>query len=403
LTTLAPTNLRDFPPVEKNIEIPDTLSQSLMAKHDGCPRSAYLSRKYKGGKGSIEAHRGTALHETLERAQNEMIEEGETVTHGEIVRAAAEAVMSERTDLVLPASEQDHIRAMAWNWGESSYGTIDPETIIGIEVPMEVEIAGWRCTSRIDRLEVANNNLYVYDWKSGWPGKKEDTTHSFQGKWYAISLLFGHRVWPDDPAAEPVNLGSGIEAVWFYEVFPRRRRRDDNGEETKELVTLEGCWDRTELFEFKASVERNVAAFEKSLETGVWPAMEGSWCDWCPASAECPIPPHLRQVQHIETPADAEDAFLQALSLEREKARYQSALRAWFKENGPVHVGGYAFDATVQQAREVKDWDALEMALVEAVEAHEPFNREDHIRAKTSTKYGKRKLTKEEMHDADQG
>ena len=402
MTTLAPTDLRNFPPVSENIEVPDTLSQSLMSNFDNCPRSAYLLRKYRYGKSSIEMDRGSVLHDALEQAQNLMIEQGEPTTHGEIVREIAEGVMRERTDLVLPAREQDHVRAMAWNWGESSHATIDPETIIGIEVPMEVEIAGWRCTSRIDRLEVANNNLYVFDWKSGWPGRKEDTAQSFQGKWYAMSLLFGCCVWPDDPNVEPVSLGGGIEAVWFYEVFPRRRRRDDDGNETNELIVLEGCWDRTELFEFKSSIERNIAAFERSLETGEWAARDGSWCDYCPAQTECPIPAHLRQVEHIETPEDAQDAFSQALALEREKRRYQDALRAWFKEHGPVEAGDYLFDAKVQESREVKDWDELEQAVEAAAHGGGPFVQSDHIRVKASTKYGKRKKTEEER-DASQG
>jgi len=387
--TLAATNLRDFPPVEENIERPDTLSQTLLAKHDRCPRSAYLSRKYKTG--SIEMDRGIALHETLERCEKLMLEREEWTIPGDVAKDMAEAVMSERTDLVLPATEQDRIRAMAWNWAESGQGTLDPETLVGIELPLRLQTAGFPLTCRLDRVEVVNQTLYVFDYKSGWPGRREDTKESFQGKFYGAALLFGERYWPDEPERDPMHLGSGIDHVWLYEVFPRRR-----DEETKELIVLEADWSRTELFEFKSSLERNVERFAASLVTGDWPARDGSWCGQCPAPAECPIPSHLRDVEQIASADEAQALFSRKLAHEREGRRMQTGLREWMKVEGPIYVGDYAFDASISEGQEVKDWPTLEHAIYQSIELGAPFQRDDHIRTKVSTKYAKRKLTEEE-------
>lgn len=384
--TLAPINLRDFPPVEQNITRPETLSQTLMGKHDNCPRSAYLSRKYRGGTGSIEMDRGIALHDSLERCQNLMIETGESTIPGEVARDIAESVMAERTELVLPTREQDRVRAMAWNWAESSFGTIDPNTILGVEIPMHIDLGGFKCTCRVDRAAVASRTLYVDDWKSGFPGSREEVQQSFQGKFYGMVLLFGV------VSETGLNLGAGINDVWFYEVFPRRRKDDGT------LVALEAVWSREELFEFKGSLERNIEAFASSLETGLWPARDGSWCSYCPARSECPIPAHLRQVEEINTVADAEDAFSHLLALDEEKRRYQTGLRGWVKENSAVFLGDYAFDAISVESHEVVDWAKLEYALYQSQELGVPFRKEDHVRLKQGTKFSKRKLTEEERH-----
>lgn len=389
MTAITALNLRDFPPVEENIERPETLSQTLLAKHDKCPRSAYLSRRYKTG--SIEMDRGIALHETLERCEKLMSEREEWTIPGDVAKDMAEAVMSERSGLVLPAVEQDRVRAMAWNWAESRYGTIDPETLVGIELPLRLELAGFVLTCRLDRVEVANQTLYLPDYKSGWPGRREDTQSSFQGQFYGVASLFGERYWPDDPTREPVTIGTGIDYVCFEEVFPRRR--DD---ETGELIVLEGHWSRTELFEFKSSLERNVERFAASLITGDWPARDGSWCGQCPAPTECPIPEHLREVEQITSEEEAQAVFSRKLAHEREGRGMQTGLREWMKEHGPIFVGDYAFDAAISEGQEVKDWPSLELALYQSLELGVPFKRDDHIRAKVSTKYAKRKLTEEE-------
>lgn len=381
---VATQDYRSFPPVEENIERPETLSQTLLSKHDKCPRSAYLMRKYRTG--SVEMDRGTAAHDVFERLTNLSLSEGEPVIPGDVGRAEADAVMTERTDLVLPAAEQDAVRAMAWNWCEGM--TVDPETFIGAEVPLEIEIGGWLVTCRIDLVEGQGSTIYIHDYKTGLNiRKREEIQRGFQGKLYALTVLFGqHR-------ETGLNLGAGINDVWFYETYPRYRDKESGG-----LIKKEGVWTRTELAEFRVSLERNIERFAESLETGDWPARDGSWCSECPAQTECPIPAHLRSVEQITSVSEAEDAFSHKMALEREARRLQTGLRGFVKDHGqPIFVGDYAFDAAVSQSKEVIDWDELIVGLTRTSELGAPFEINDHIRIKQSTKFGKRKKTEEEI------
>lgn len=384
MTTLAPMDLRDFPPVEANIDRPETLSQTLLAKHNNCPRSAYLSRKYRGGTGSHQMDRGIAVHETLERATNMMIEMQEPVIPGEMCRELADAVMAEHPELVLSTYEQDAARLMAWNWAEAT--VLDLDTIIGTEIPLEMEVGGFKLTCRIDRAHVYGTGLFLYDYKTSLNiRKREEVQRGFQGQFYGLAALNGVR---QDTG---LSIGAGITDVWFYEAYPRYRDKESGA-----LVAPEGVWSRSELGEFRVSLERNVAAFERSLETGDWPARDGSWCSECPAAAECPIPEHLRSVPSVDSLSAAEDAFSHKLALERENRRLQDGLRGWVKENGPIFVGDYAFDVTQTQSKSVKDWPTLEAAIQKSVLFGEPFKAEEHITLKQATKFAKRKITEEE-------
>lgn len=384
---VAAENLRDFPPVEENIERPDSLRQSLLKKHDCCPRSAYLMRRYETA--SIPMDRGTAFHQTVERAIELMMEQGEPKIPGEVARELADAVMAERTDLVLPTREQDAVRLMAWNWAEGFL--LDPKAVVGVEVPVELEVGGFTLTGTIDLLEAHGQTLYIHDWKTSLNiRKREEVQRGFQGQFYGLACLEGVH------AETKLPLGTGINDVWFYETYPRYRDKDSGA-----LVAKEGSWTRSELHEFRISLERNVTVFERALETGDWPARSGSWCAECPAPTECPIPERLRQLDSIGSVAEAEAMFEKKIALERDSRRVQSSLRGWADPNGPIYAGDYAFDGQDQQTNEVKDWDLLDLAINRSAEFGVPFKREDHIRPKRSVRFAKRKLTPEELEERD--
>jgi len=385
--TVATQDYRSFPSVGENIERPDTLSQTLLAKHDKCPRSAYLMRKYRTG--SVEMDRGTAFHEVAERLTRLVLEQEEATIPGDVCRAESEEVMRDRTDLVLPADEQDAVRAMAWNWGEGM--AIDPQTVIGVEVPLEIEVGGFVVTCKLDLLEAIGSSIHIHDYKTGLNiRRREEIQRGFQGKLYGLAVLFGvHR-------ETGLNLGAGINDVWFYETYPRYRDKESGG-----LIKKEGVWTRTELAEFRIALERNIERFAESLQTGDWPARDGSWCSECPAPTECPIPAHLRSVEQITSVSEAEDTFSLKMALERESRRLQAGLRGWVqKTEQPIYVGDYAFDATVTQGNEVRDWDEFLTAVMQTVDYGAPLDVTDHIRPKRSAKFAKRKKTEEEIDAA---
>lgn len=376
--TATTLDLRDFPPVEENIDTPDTLRQSLLARHNVCPRSAYLTQTLRTS--SIPMDRGTAFHAFVERAIKTLEKTGEVQMPGAIAAELADAVMAEEKDLVLPTEEQDAVRLMAHNWAESF--VLDWNSIVGVEVPLTMQINGWDLTCRIDLIEAAQNTLYIRDWKTSLAIRKsEDVQRGFQGMFYALACLEGVTS-TDDPLTDHKHFGAGINDVWFYEVYPRYRTEEGP------LIAKEGVWSRVELAEFKVSLERNVAAFEESLETGKWPARDGSHCSQCPAPNLCPIPEHLRSVPEITTEEQAQDAFSRKMAIDREGRRLQTGMREWVKENGAIYVGDLAFDASLTQSRSV-NWDA--------VEPGKPLS-DDAVQIKPSTKFAKRKQTEEEIN-----
>jgi PD-(D/E)XK nuclease superfamily len=384
---LTATDLRNFPAVADNIERPDTLSQTLLGKHDSCPRSAYLSRKYETS--SIAMDRGTAFHLVAERATEMMLEAGEQTMPGEVAKELADAVMAEHPELVLPTESQDAVRLMAWNWAEGT--VLDPSALIGVELRIRFEVGGFALTCRIDRAEVFDSTLHLHDYKTSLNmRKREDVQRGFQGQFYALAALRGEVV-PEDETLEPFAIGSGINDVWFWETYPRYRDEDSG-----QLIAKDGSWTRPELHEFATSLERNVEIFESSLESGEWPARDGSWCSQCAAPAECPIPEHLRAVEEVTSPEHASDLFSLKLAHERHGRRMQATLRGWAKENGPVFQGDYVFDGQLQRSKEVVDWGALLHAIYQSTELGVPLKLDDHIRVKESTMFGKRKLTEEE-------
>ena len=127
-------NLRDFPPVDENIDPPDSLRQSLLARHNNCPRSAYLSQRVETA--SHQMDRGTAFHRFAEQAVKDLLDAEESTMPGDVARALADAVMAESHDLVLTTEEQDAVRLMAWNWAEAT--AFDPTTHVGTEIPLEI-------------------------------------------------------------------------------------------------------------------------------------------------------------------------------------------------------------------------------------------------------------------------
>jgi RecB family exonuclease len=385
VTTLAPTNLRETLPVEKNVERPKTLRQTRLARFDNCPHSLFLDLKYKGGPASIATDRGSAFHLFMQKATELMIEQGEPTMPAEMGRELADAVMAENLDFVLPTAEQDAIRLMAWNWASAT--VIDLDAIVGVEVPLEMELGGFTVTGRIDRVEAFDSILVLRDAKTSLNIRKsEDVQRGFQGMLYGLLALEGAQ------RETGLRLGAGITDIQFIEEYPRYR--SDEGP----LIQREGLWNRTELLaEFKFSLERNLAALERSFETGEWPARDGSWCSICPAQSECPLPARLREVEQIETAQDAQDAFSRKLALDAEGRRLQAGMRGWVQENGAIYGDGdLVFDASFSESKSVKDWTGYEQAIRVSALSGKDVDEAAYVSKRSSVKYAKRKLTKEE-------
>lgn len=383
-------DLRNLPPVSEPVERPETFSQTRLGRFDRCPRSAYLELLYGGGPGSSQMDRGTGFHLFAERAIELMYEREEATIPGEVATELADAVMAERLDLTLPTAEQDAVRRMAYVWAESFALGVD--RFVGTEVPLEIELGEHLVTCRVDLIEADPEvrSIYVFDWKTSLAlPSREEVQESFQGQLYALAILFGRH------QETGQQLGRGINDVFYFECYPRIK--DEDGK----MFRREAVWGRHEIFGFQRSLERNLAAFERCLETGEWPARDGSWCSRCPAPAKCPIPTELRDMPELRTQAEAEELLAARHANKRAGDRMQRALREWVRNTGePIESGDQIFKARTETRRRVKNWDRFLEALEDLEEFgpdKAPLKLSEHVETTTSVKFGTTKRAKEEV------
>jgi hypothetical protein len=380
-------DFRQLPPVIEAVERPAGASQTLLSRLDVCPRSAYLGLKYRYGPSSHPMARGEVFHEFAERATRLLIDQGEPSMPGEVARDLQQAVIEERTDLVLPHREQDACRLMAWNWGEAT--VLDLESIVAIESTFQMELSGWTHRGRIDRAEVRGTRADIYDYKTSLNiTNQEDAERDFQLWDYGLLVAQGKI---ED---RPFGVADGINEFHLHLVFPRYTT-----EETGELISRDVAVSRGQLGEFAFTVQRLLEILDHGLETGEWPAVSGSHCSECPCRPECPIPEQLHDLLEIENLADAE-AMAELWHQDNARvARMKRTLKAWAQEHGPIFYGDYALDFKAQEKREIRDWPALLLAIDRTLSYGEPFDVNAHRRVTQSTRFDKRKQTEEERDE----
>jgi len=329
--------------------------------------------------------RGTIFHEFAERATHLLIDQGEPSMPGEVARDLQQAVIEERTDLVIPHREQDACRLMAWNWGEAT--VLDLDSIVAIESTFQVELGEWTHRGRIDRAEVRGTRCDIYDYKTSLNiTNQEDAERDFQLWDYGLLVAQGKI---ED---RPFGVADGINEFHLHLVFPRYTT-----EETGELISRDVVVSRGQLGEFAFTVQRLLGILDHGLETGEWPAVSGSHCSECPCRPECPIPEQLHDLEEIENLADAE-AMAELWHQDNARvARMKRTLKAWAQEHGAIYYGDYALDFKAQESRSVRDWSALLLAIDRTLSYGEAFDLNAHRQVKQSTRFDKRKQTQEEL------
>lgn len=357
--------------------------QTFLSKYASCPRDAYLYRM--NNRQTHAMMRGIVFHGGVERATEHMIENGEEKIPGEVARDFAEGYLADHPEYVLPEHERDALRLMAWNWGEGT--TLDLEHIVGNEVGVTMELAGWLIRCRIDLVYRFPDHIGVRDYKTSLAMvSDEDVQQSFQGKFYSLLCLEGT---PEDGGTP---LGGGLNDTNFDLVYPRYRD-DEHGF----LKSRTAAFDRKDLQDFKATLVDILTRVERSYDQQDWPAVDGSHCGTCAAQALCPIKPDLKELPVIDTLADAEEAASDLYALDRQKTRLQKGVREFVSNNGPVYFGtDLAYDIRATESRSVKDWIALERGIARAVEFGEPFDLGEHRKTNHGTRFVKRKQTEGE-------
>lgn len=224
--------MRSLPPVEI-IPPPERWSQTILDKHDKCPRSAYLYQKYHGGQVGHQLDRGSIFHLFAARATELLIEHNQP-TLGEIkgdidwtaregrfrpapqrvevlpggrrrpsapVKAATDMVKTlleecydHHPELTVPLAERDAVRQMAYHW--AAYPVLTPANVVAVERKFVYQLPnGHWISGIIDVAELDGNLLRIRDYKTQWDVPSWDQyANTFQGRFYAVLAMFGNPV-----------------------------------------------------------------------------------------------------------------------------------------------------------------------------------------------------------------
>lgn len=429
---------RQLPPVDP-VKVPRRFSQTLIAKHDDCPRSAYLYVKHKGGPMSHEMDRGTLAHLVLERALKTLIAQGERQFSPDdpeqaasMMAAIVDEVLRAHPELVVPRREVDDVREMAYHWAVGY--DVDPEHVAGIERLMVLDLeCGWTVSGKLDVIALPSAELgQVDDYKSGMAlPSQEEYAGSTQPWVYAVLLCFGvpvdryscpeceGRGWnypdfvlPEDEGRDWCDacdrrgyvevrgepFGRHLKGVLCREVYPRPKPRDDGLLHHREILLA-----RTAIADFRADLERDAATLAGRFESWDFPARSGSWCSECPAEQECPLPAALRDYAgSINTVAQAEEAWEKAQRAKAQLAAVEKEVKNFAKAHDvAIRVGDQEWRWGPTEGRALKkagrgsDWDGLTAAVVEAAEFGVPFNVSDWVVPTVSNGFQKTKITEE--------
>lgn len=406
---------RAFEPVPP-VDRPSRLSQTMLRHMDNCPRSGYLYLKHKGGPSSAPMDRGSAFHLFAERMVVELVARGEKSLFApaqdgdggaedlsqaakdvaSLTQAMVEQVFEDRPEFVMPASERDAVRVMAYHLAVAF--DVDPQSVVGIERAFELDLeCGWKIVGKVDlaALPTATRGL-VDDYKTSLAvPSQEEHAQSFQAKLYALLLMYGRPV-----DGEP--FGSHLTHVTGRMIYPRAKPRETG--KGLRLVQREATWSRGQLDEFRMDVEALGRRVSDALESGDWPAQAGSHCSECPAPRECPIPRELRNYQGtILEPEQASEAWEWAMRAKAAVAAVEKEVKAFAKAHGGVVVGDQVFEWRVSESRRLRsvggrsDWDGLAQAVLDAATYGTPFELEEFVKWVPKNEFKSRPVVAEEM------
>ncbi len=411
-----PADLRTFPPVTPLSLVPEQWRQTFLAKYTECPRSAYLYVKYNGGALTHPLAGGTLLHRAIERFIQMLWDAGETMGPPEMAKDILNEVLTESTDLAVSPERFDSCRAMMFHMAEGL--AIDPDKIVCLETPIELQVGERTITGTIDFAEYdpLTSTLTVFDWKSAFYNAakadiddpeeeeyiltKDEWPGSFQLILYALGLATG-----SVNGMEPLE---GVQNFRLRQIHPRHFWENEGT-----MAYREAEISRDTLLDWQLYLESVVAELEVAFRAWEFPAIIGKHCDYCPASAECPIPPAIRNYRgEVRTEDDARRAAILYESLGRQRKEAWEALKGWAKHTGsPLRFGRdrlFRWKKTESEKikdrvavpgskKKIKGRDAMKEAVHRSTELGIPFEWSDFFTTSVSTRYLPRTLTDIEL------
>jgi hypothetical protein len=173
--------------------------------------------------------------------------------------------------------------------------------VVCLETPVTVELNGRKITGTIDFAEADGAEVRIRDWKSAfhtagsarpedpddpeYVPTKEEWPGTFQLILYAYALATGSI----EGAPDGFNFNS-TPTFRLRQEHPRQFWRREGVMAYREAVIS-----RETLLDWRLYLEASVAKLEEAFATWQFPAIWGTHCAFCPASAECPIPAPLRR------------------------------------------------------------------------------------------------------------
>jgi hypothetical protein len=369
-------------PKDKRPKRPETVSQTLLAHLDRCRYSGLLYMRHRDDPSTPPLIRGSVYHDAKAKAIEWMFEQGEREMPGELAKEFAQHIIEEHVDADIPGIDQDAIRLMMWNWAESY--VLDPETFVGVEILMVLEIDDWIVRGRIDELNIRGEEAFIKDDKTSLHRPdQEEYEAQIQNPLYALFVAEGTL---EDTG---LPIGGGCNIFHTYQQFPRYRMDDGT------LFNRYAVLGRLELADWKDAIRVHLKKLDHSLENGEWPATPGTHCNsYCPARRECPIPDEDHPELPIANLADAAKVMETAHLLDLQRKDLFKAGKVWAQENGVISFGDNLEYGPREQTSRKVDRDGITQAAYRAAAYGEPFDPDDFVTETGSNRWAIRQREK---------
>ncbi len=242
------------------------LSPSQAESYETCPRRYALERRLRiGEQSSLYADFGSVIHEVLERVERNALDRGES-------RSSLEDAVAVFDDIFPVERFGGGVFAAAWRRRghrllEHLYDTWPAGgTVVGLEHPLTLEVAGATWVGRADRIESRDGTLKIIDYKTGKSATPIDlAAESIQLGFYLLA------------AADDADLQAHGEPVAAEMWFPAAR--------AKSLVTRK--FDPARL----AALPARLVAVAAGITGERWLPTPNRWCDRCSVRLVCPAWP----------------------------------------------------------------------------------------------------------------
>lgn len=252
--------------------------------------------------------RGIAFHACAHRYITLLMEAGMEQDNDLARQAFQEGIATSLT----PAPLVAEVLSIYLPWAENF--SLKLEWFVAAE---EHQVGQNQQTFTPDLVYAAPDALTIVDFKTFWVCLTEDQIRNdFQARWYIYNAM---RIWPNFPVYR------------FTHSYVRFGKTVSVDFTANELSTLAD------------EVDAIAATITEATERNEWPATAGTECAYC--TLKCPLADNPVVVpKRFTLPQQAQGIAGWILATETNVKLAKKALKAYCAANGPVDVGGVAFD-----------------------------------------------------------